>query len=103
VGEQKAAQAASGHPAWERGVYFLGKVVWAKGYTELLDRLMEHTARTGHNIPVDVFGSGPDLDAVQVRCRCGAGSRRSAWVWRRPAGDAARGSLQGAAAEAACV
>lgn len=65
VGEQKAKQATSGQPAWGRGAYFLGKVVWAKGYTELLDRLKEHTSRTGDNIPVDVYGSGPDLDAVQ--------------------------------------
>ncbi|GFH27776.1 uncharacterized protein HaLaN_26156 [Haematococcus lacustris] len=44
-----------------KGVYFLGKVLWAKGYTELLDRLNEHTARTGEHVAVDVYGSGPDL------------------------------------------
>ena len=36
-------------------------MLWAKGYTELLDRMKEHTQRTGQNVPVDVFGSGPDL------------------------------------------
>ncbi|KAJ9525309.1 hypothetical protein QJQ45_020851 [Haematococcus lacustris] len=48
-----------------KGVYFLGKVLWAKGYTELLDRLNEHTARTGEHVAVDVYGSGPDLKAVE--------------------------------------
>lgn len=37
------------------------QVLWAKGYTELLDRLKEHTQRTGQSIAVDVYGSGPDL------------------------------------------
>lgn len=47
-----------------QGAYFLGKVLWAKGYTELLERLNEHTNSTGNNIEVDVYGAGPDL---QVR------------------------------------
>ena len=52
-------------PVWPRGAYFLGKVLWAKGYTELLDRLGEHAEQTGERVPVDVFGSGPDLGSVR--------------------------------------
>lgn len=52
-----------------QGAYFLGKVLWAKGYTELLERLQEHTSATGQNVPVDVYGSGPDLPAVQEAAR----------------------------------
>lgn len=37
------------------------QVLWAKGYTELLERLKEHTDATGQRIHVDVYGSGPDL------------------------------------------
>ena len=61
MGERKAELAAAGSPPWSKGCYFLGKVLWAKGYTELLDRLREHATRTGVNLNVDVFGSGPDL------------------------------------------
>lgn len=49
-----------------QGAYFLGKVLWAKGYTELLERLNEHTHATGNNIEVDVYGAGPDLQV----CTC---------------------------------
>ncbi|EFJ50110.1 hypothetical protein VOLCADRAFT_116955 [Volvox carteri f. nagariensis] len=63
VGQSKAQLAASGERPWSKDVYFLGKVLWAKGYTELLDRLKEHTQRTGERVPVDVYGSGPDLQA----------------------------------------
>jgi hypothetical protein len=52
-----------------QGVYFLGKVLWAKGYTELLERLQEHSTATGQNVEVDVYGSGPDLPAVQQAAR----------------------------------
>eukprot|EP00882_Tetradesmus_deserticola_P010522 GHRQ01011114.1.p1 GENE.GHRQ01011114.1~~GHRQ01011114.1.p1 ORF type:complete len:512 (+),score=294.09 GHRQ01011114.1:159-1538(+) len=65
VGEAKAAAAAEGQRVWGKGAYFLGKVLWAKGYTELLQRLQEHSSATGDNVPVDVFGTGPDLQEVQ--------------------------------------
>jgi digalactosyldiacylglycerol synthase len=85
VGRKKAAAAAEGKPAFGKGAYFLGKVLWAKGYTELLDRLNEHAARSGGAgssgggngrgggsggngsapFAVDVYGAGPDLEAVQ--------------------------------------
>jgi hypothetical protein len=72
VGRTKAAAAEAGEHAWSKGAYFLGKVLWAKGYTELLERLEEHTAQTGEKVDVDVFGTGPDMHAVQEE----AGRRR---------------------------
>lgn len=66
VGEAKAAAAQEGQPAFKKGVYFLGKVLWAKGYTELLDRMNEHEQRTGQHVPVDVYGNGPDAKVCFV-------------------------------------
>ncbi len=40
-------------------------MLWAKGYTELLERLEEHAEQTGARVDVDVFGTGPDMHAVQ--------------------------------------
>lgn len=49
------------------GFYFIGKVVWAKGYTELLQMVKQHKDSCGEDIPVDVYGGGPDLPDVQTR------------------------------------
>ncbi|GLC35497.1 hypothetical protein PLESTB_000201000 [Pleodorina starrii] len=89
VGQSKAQLAASGERPWSKDVYFLGKVLWAKGYTELLDRLKEHTQRTGERIHVDVYGSGPDLKAVEDEA-----SRRNLALSFRGARDHADASLQ---------
>lgn len=62
VGEKKAAPALDGGPRFSRGAYFLGKCVWAKGYTELLDLL---TTRNAHDVHVDCYGTGEDLEAVR--------------------------------------
>jgi len=68
-----AAIAAEAPPpsAGERdgGVYFIGKVVWGKGYSELLDLVASYTQRQGSSgappLSVDVFGGGDDLAAVR--------------------------------------
>lgn len=54
----------SGKP-FENGAYFLGKVLWAKGYRQLIDLMNEHYHRTDQRLPIDFFGAGPDLDAVK--------------------------------------
>lgn len=67
-----AAPPAGGGPVWPRGAYFLGKVVWAKGYTELLDLLQQHKA-AGHELePINVYGSGADK-GVRSRLKCSVG------------------------------
>lgn len=80
VGEAKAAEAADGAQPFNKGAYFLGKVLWAKGYTELLERMKEHATRTGNNLPVDVYGTGPDMEAIQEE----AANRRLALHFNGP-------------------
>ncbi|WIA41577.1 hypothetical protein OEZ86_008941 [Tetradesmus obliquus] len=89
VGQEKAAAAAEGQHTWGKGAYFLGKVLWAKGYTELLQRLQEHSSATGQHVPVDVYGAGPDLQEVQQE----AASRRLNLQFNGPR-DHADASLQ---------
>lgn len=58
------------HPSREvftKGCYFLGKVVWGKGFHELLQCVEEHNASaSGASFPLemDVFGSGEDFSDV---------------------------------------
>lgn len=86
VGERKAAPAATpGGKRFTRGAYFIGKVVWAKGYTELLGLVGQATlgadasssaagsgkaspsaaAEPAGGLSIDCYGAGEDLDAVK--------------------------------------
>lgn len=49
--------------SFQRGAYFIGKVVWAKGYTELLDLMTKHCSAHGE-VDMDCYGTGEDLEAV---------------------------------------
>ncbi|KAK9828926.1 hypothetical protein WJX72_002833 [[Myrmecia] bisecta] len=65
VGEKKAkAQPLPSGSRFERGVYFMGKAIWAKGYTELLD-LVEKQVKRGQHIPIDCYGNGEDLEELK--------------------------------------
>lgn len=63
AGDAAVAETGSGSDGgalWPRGAYFLGKVVWAKGYTELLELLQQHK-QAGHALePINVYGAGAD-------------------------------------------
>lgn len=64
IGEKLAAERVLGKPAFSKGAYFLGKMVWAKGYRELIDLLGKHKQDLdGFNL--DVFGNGEDAYEVQ--------------------------------------
>ncbi|CAK8544148.1 unnamed protein product [Lathyrus sativus] len=68
IGEMIAAERELGQKAFTKGAYFLGKMVWAKGYKELIDLLGKHkTDLDGFNM--DVFGSGEDAHEVQSAAR----------------------------------
>ncbi|RRT64279.1 hypothetical protein BHE74_00014251 [Ensete ventricosum] len=68
VGEKIAAERDQGHQAFSKGAYFLGKMVWAKGYRELIDLLAKHkNDLEGFNL--DVYGNGEDSHEVQSAAR----------------------------------
>lgn len=65
VGEKKANAPRDGSPRFSKGAYFLGKCVWAKGYTELIDLLSENKEKLGDGVSVDCYGTGEDLQDVK--------------------------------------
>ncbi|KAG6638173.1 hypothetical protein CIPAW_10G017700 [Carya illinoinensis] len=68
IGEKVAAERELGQEAFSKGAYFLGKMVWAKGYRELLD-LLAKNKRDLDGIKLDVFGNGEDAHEVQSAAR----------------------------------
>ncbi|XP_050228066.1 digalactosyldiacylglycerol synthase 1, chloroplastic [Mercurialis annua] len=64
IGEKIAADRELGQQAFSKGAYFLGKLVWAKGYKELIDLLAKHKSELD-GFKLDVFGNGEDAHEVQ--------------------------------------
>ena len=59
-----AAERERGKQTFSKRAYFLGKMVWAKGYRELIDLLVKYKKDLdGFNL--DVFGNGEDAHEVQ--------------------------------------
>lgn len=68
IGEKMAAERQNGQQVFSKGAYFLGKMVWAKGYRELIDLLAKHKSDLdGFNM--DLFGNGEDAHEVQTTAR----------------------------------
>ncbi|CAL4995383.1 unnamed protein product [Urochloa decumbens] len=68
VGERIAAERQSGQQSFSKGAYFLGKMVWAKGYRELIDLYAKHKSDLeGFNL--DIYGNGEDSHEVQSAAR----------------------------------
>lgn len=68
IGEKIAAERELGQKSFTKGAYFLGKMVWAKGYKELIDLLAKHKADLD-GFKLDVFGNGEDANEVQSAAR----------------------------------
>ncbi|CAM8894832.1 unnamed protein product [Rhodiola kirilowii] len=64
IGQKKKQQKENGDEAFTKGAYYIGKMVWGKGYKELLKLLHDHQKElTG--LELDLYGSGEDSDAVK--------------------------------------
>uniref|UniRef100_A0A2P2LGN4 Digalactosyldiacylglycerol synthase 2, chloroplastic n=2 Tax=Rhizophora mucronata TaxID=61149 RepID=A0A2P2LGN4_RHIMU len=64
IGKKKLKLQKNGDQAFPKGVYYIGKMVWNKGYKELLKLLHSHQKELG-GLEVDLYGSGEDSDQVQ--------------------------------------
>ncbi|KAK8494074.1 hypothetical protein V6N13_126149 [Hibiscus sabdariffa] len=64
IGEKVAEERELGQQAFSKGAYFLGKMVWAKGYRELIDLLAKHKNDLD-DFKLDVYGNGEDAHEVQ--------------------------------------
>ena len=64
VGEKIAAEKERGQQSFSKGAYFLGKMVWAKGYRELIDLLAKNKNEL-EGFKLDVYGNGEDSLEVQ--------------------------------------
>ncbi|XVE96291.1 hypothetical protein REPUB_Repub02eG0208500 [Reevesia pubescens] len=64
IGEKVAEEKELGQQAFSKGAYFLGKMVWAKGYKELIDLLARHKNDLD-GFKLDVYGNGEDAHEVQ--------------------------------------
>ncbi|CAH8323303.1 unnamed protein product [Eruca vesicaria subsp. sativa] len=64
IGEKIAEERSRGEQAFSKGAYFLGKMVWAKGYRELIDLMAKHKSDLG-SFDLDVYGNGEDAVEVQ--------------------------------------
>jgi digalactosyldiacylglycerol synthase len=64
VGKLKLKQLRNGEIAFTKGAYYIGKMVWSKGYRELLDLLSKYQSKLV-GLEVDLYGSGEDSDEVR--------------------------------------
>lgn len=61
---KKKGQQQLGSQAFTKGVYYIGKMIWSKGYKELLTLLRSHQKEL-NGLDIDLFGSGEDSAQVQ--------------------------------------
>ncbi|KAL5180239.1 Digalactosyldiacylglycerol synthase 1, chloroplastic [Glycine soja] len=67
IGEKIVAVRELGQKPFTKGAYFLGKMVWAKGYEELIDLSAKHKADLD-GFKLDVFQNGEDANEIQMIC-----------------------------------
>lgn len=64
IGKKKMEQQQNGNKAFTKGAYYIGRMVWSKGYEELLGLLnIYHKELAG--LEMDLYGNGEDFDQIQ--------------------------------------
>ncbi|RWR79761.1 digalactosyldiacylglycerol synthase 2, chloroplastic [Cinnamomum micranthum f. kanehirae] len=64
IGMNMHEQKWKGNQAFTKRAYYIGKMVWSKGYKELLQLLGEHQNQLA-DLQVDLYGNGEDSDQVR--------------------------------------
>lgn len=68
-----ASEGASKDPIFsadaEPSVYFIGKMLWSKGLSSLMELLKYAEESAGISIHVDMYGGGPDKDAAEEKAK----------------------------------
>lgn len=65
-GRRRAKTRAS----FDKGAYFIGKVLWAKGHRHLIDNLADEQPADGQSrTRVDIYGDGDDFEEVQAEAK----------------------------------
>ncbi|KAK9145220.1 hypothetical protein Sjap_005123 [Stephania japonica] len=64
IGKRKQEQQQEGIEAFTKGAYYIGKMVWSKGYRELLALLSDNKNELS-GLQVDLYGNGEDSDQVK--------------------------------------
>lgn len=64
IGMKKKEQQQLGGKTFTKGAYYIGKMIWSKGYKELLKLLRSHQKEL-NGLEIDLFGSGEDSAQVQ--------------------------------------
>jgi digalactosyldiacylglycerol synthase len=90
-GIRRAEAARMGDFSGERKIYFIGKLIWQKGFDILLDLEEYYKQCTGDYFPIDIYGSGPeqkDIMRAYLGRRNGESSASSSSQRRTEAPDA---------------
>ncbi|CAL5382893.1 unnamed protein product [Camellia sinensis] len=64
IGKKKNEEQQNGNQAFTKGAYYIGKMVWSKGYKELLKLLCDHQKDLS-GVEVDLYRNGEDSAEVQ--------------------------------------
>lgn len=64
IGKKKKEELENGKSSFTKGAYYIGKMVWNKGYRELLKLLRDHQKEL-IDLEVDLYGNGEDSNEVK--------------------------------------
>ncbi|KAB1214418.1 Digalactosyldiacylglycerol synthase 2, chloroplastic [Morella rubra] len=62
--KKKIEQQQNGKQPFTKGAYYIGKMIWSKGYRELLKLLRDHQKELA-GLEVDLYGNGEDAEQIQ--------------------------------------